>query len=50
MIKETKDDAGDMKLIKGFKCRSFPIGEGEDGWGLMTSEQNVERSVATEAE
>jgi len=40
----------DMKLIKGFKSRSFPFGEGEGGRGLMISEQNLEKCDATEAE
>ena len=38
----TNDDMEDMKLIKGFKYRSFLVGEGEGGGGLVTSEQNVQ--------
>ena len=40
----------DMKLIKGFKYRSFPVGEGEGGRGLMNSDWDVQECDATEAE
>jgi hypothetical protein len=45
----TNVDMEDMKLIKGFKYRSFPVGEGEGGRGLVTNERNVQECDATEA-
>ena len=24
-----------LKLIKGLQYRSFPVGEGDEGWGLL---------------